>query len=105
MAMDNSTVYSGVVNSGDLPDKPAPIKTDGLGPWIRDNLFNGAFNSILTLSSLLLVLYTLPSALNWLIFNAVWTGGSDACRANPDGACWTFVTSRWEQFMYGFYEK
>ncbi len=105
MAMDNSTGYSGVVNSGDLPDKPAPIKTDGLGPWIRDNLFNGAFNSILTISSLLLVLYTLPSALNWLIFNAVWTGGSDACRANPDGACWTFVTSRWEQFLYGFYEK
>lgn len=105
MAMDNSTGYSGVVNSGDLPDKPAPIKTDGLGPWIRDNLFNGAFNSVLTISSLLLVLYTLPSALNWLIFNAVWTGGSDACRANPDGACWTFVTSRWEQFLYGFYEK
>ncbi len=105
MAMDNSTGYGGVVNSGDLPDKPAPIKTDGLGPWIRDNLFNGAFNSILTISSLLLVLYTLPSALNWLIFNAVWTGGSDACRANPDGACWTFVTSRWEQFLYGFYEK
>ncbi len=105
MAMDNSTGYSGVVNSGDLPDKPAPIKTDGVGPWIRDNLFNGAFNSILTISSLLLVLYTLPSALNWLIFNAVWTGGSDACRANPDGACWTFVTSRWEQFLYGFYEK
>lgn len=105
MSMDNSTGYSGVVNAGDLPDKPAPIKTDGLGPWIRDNLFNGAFNSILTISSLFLVLYTLPSALNWLVFNAVWTGGSDACRANPDGACWTFVTSRWEQFLYGFYEK
>ena len=103
--MENTSGYSGVVNTGDLPDKPAPIKTDGLGPWMRDNLFNGAFNSVLTISSLLLVLYTLPSALNWLIFNAVWTGGSDACRANPDGACWTFVTSRWEQFLYGFYEK
>ncbi|MFT6304287.1 MAG: general L-amino acid transport system permease protein [Granulosicoccus sp.] len=105
MAMENSANYQGLVNAGDLPDKPAPISTDGIGPWMRDNLFNGVKNSILTISAILLVLYTLPSALNWLVFNAVWTGGSDACRANPDGACWTFVSARWEQFLYGFYEK
>jgi general L-amino acid transport system permease protein len=105
MAMQNSPSYKGLVNAGNLPSKPAPISTDGVVPWMRDNLFKGIGNSILTITAFLLVLYTLPSVLNWLVFNAVWTGGSDACRVNPDGACWTFVSARWEQFLYGFYEK
>lgn len=96
---------TGVVNAGDLPDLPAPIRTDGAVAWMRDNLFNGAFNSVLTLIAIGLVLYTLPGALGWLVFNANWTGGAEACRANPDAACWPFVSSRWEQFLYGFYEK
>lgn len=97
--------FKAVVNSGDLPDRPAPVRTEGLLAWMRDNLFNGAFNSILTVCAALLLLMILPGALGWLVFNANWTGGADACRANPDGACWPFVTSRWEQFLYGFYEK
>lgn len=96
---------TGVVNSGDLPDKPAPVRTDGFVAWVRDNLFDGVFNSVLTIAAILLVLLVLPSALNWLVFGANWTGGAEACRANPDGACWPFVSSRWEQFLYGFYEK
>lgn len=105
MAIDSGYTGGGIVRSGDLPDKPAPVNTEGLVAWLRDNLFNGILNSILTLAALALVLWVVPPALNWLIFNANFTGGSDACRANPDGACWTFVTARWEQFLYGFYEK
>jgi len=105
MAIDNQSASQGIVHAGDLPDKPAPIRTDGIGPWIRDNLLNGTSNTILTLFAIGLVLYMVPPALNWLIFNANFVGGADACRANPDGACWTFVTARWEQFLYGFYEK
>ena len=96
---------SGIVHAGDLPDKPAPISTDGAVAWMRDNLFNGVFNTILSLSALALVIFALPPILNWVIFGANWVGGADACRANPDGACWPFVTARWEQFLYGFYEK
>lgn len=105
MAIGTGAPHGGVVNAGDLPDKPAPIRTDGAIAWMRDNLFNGVFNSLLSIAALVLVVYVLPPALNWLIFSANWTGGADACRANPDAACWTFVTARWEQFLYGFYEK
>ncbi|MFK7861995.1 MAG: amino acid ABC transporter permease [Granulosicoccus sp.] len=105
MTTDTGTSKPGVVNAGDLPDKPAPIRTDGAIAWMRDNLFNGTFNSVLSLAVLALVFYAVPPALNWLIFNANFVGGAEACRANPDGACWTFVTARWEQFLYGFYEK
>ena len=105
MAINDKAAPGGVVHAGNLPDKPAPIATEGVVAWMRDNLFNGAINSILTLSALALVVYVVPGLLGWTIFNANWTGGADACRANPDGACWPFVTSRWEQFLYGFYEK
>ncbi|MFK7856116.1 MAG: amino acid ABC transporter permease [Granulosicoccus sp.] len=101
----NKAANAGVVNAGDLPDLPAPIRTDGAIAWMRDNLFNGIFNSVLTLLAIGLVVYTLPGALGWLVFNANWTGGAEACRVNPDAACWPFVSSRWEQFLYGFYEK
>jgi len=105
MAELNQNRAGAQVFAGDLPDKPAPIATEGVGAWMRDNLFKGAWNSALTLAAIALVLYMLPPILNWLIFNANWVGGAEACRANPDGACWPFVTSRWEQFLYGFYEK
>ena len=105
MAINDNAAPGGVVHAGNLPDKAAPIATEGVVAWMRDNLFNGAINSILTLSALALVVYVVPGLLGWTIFNANWTGGADACRANPDGACWPFVTSRWEQFLYGFYEK
>jgi len=105
MATGTGTTQGGLVNAGGLPDKPAPIRTDGAVAWMRDNLFNGVFNSILSLAALALVVYALPPALGWLIFNANWVGGADACRANPDGACWPFISARWEQFLYGFYEK
>ena len=105
MAMNTGYASDGVVYAGNLPDKPAPIKTDGLVAWLRDNLFNGIFNTILSLAALALVLLVAPPTLGWLLFDANWTGGAEACRANPDGACWTFVTARWQQFLYGFYEQ
>jgi len=96
-------VGKAIVYEGNLPDKPAPVRTDGLVVWLRDNLFNGPYNTIMTLIVAGLVLYAVPPALNWMIFNANFSGGAEACRANPDGACWPFVGSRWQQFLYGFY--
>ncbi len=95
----------GKVHAGNLPDLPAPMATEGPVVWLKENMFNGVFNTLLTICMAALLLYSVPPALNWLVFSANWTGGADACRANPDGACWPFITARWEQFLYGFYEK
>ena len=101
----NPPLRAGSVRPGDLPDKPAPQATEGPVAWMRDNLLDSPANILLTVLSLGLVLLVVPPVLDWTVFSAVWTGGADACRANPDGACWPFVTSRWEQFLYGFYPR
>jgi len=98
-------VRTGSTHAGDLPDKPAPTATDGPVAWMRDNLFNSPGNAVLSLAALALLLWTVPPIIGWTITSANWTGGADACRANPDGACWPFITARWEQFLYGFYPR
>ncbi|MCZ7596910.1 MAG: hypothetical protein M5U09_02885 [Gammaproteobacteria bacterium] len=105
MANTGSKHHHGVVTEGVLPDLEPPATTIGVIGWLRDNLFSSIGNSILTVVGLLLLAYTVPPILDWTLFDAVWSGGSDACRANPDAACWTFAGSWWEFFIYGFYDK
>ncbi len=95
----------GIVSGTKLPDLDPPLSTVGVIGWMRTNLFSGAINTILTLAAVALLMMVIPPTLNWTIFDAVWTGGSDACRENPNAACWTFASSWWEFFLYGFYDK
>ncbi len=97
--------YQGFVTDTILEERAAPTNTVGAIAWIRSNLFDGLFNSILTILSIYIVYLIVPAVIDWTITGATWTGGADACRADPNGACWPFIAQRWEQFLYGFYEK
>ena len=85
-----------------------PATTVGFVGWMRQNLFNGWFNTLLTLFSLYLIwLFVLP-LVQFLIIDAVWTGTSrEDCLAErvgrPVGACWPFVRAKFTQLVYGFY--
>lgn len=95
------------------PATAAPRSQAGFGAWLRKNLFSTPVNSVLTLLALLVLAWTLPRMLNWLFFDAVWTGADrtacltieqgGALPAGWSGACWPFVTSRFGQFMFGRY--
>ncbi len=95
------------------PAAAAPRSQAGFGAWLRKNLFSTPVNSVLTLLALLVLAWTLPRMLNWLFFDAVWTGADrtacltteqgGALPAGWSGACWPFVTSRFGQFMFGRY--
>ncbi|MEE9447554.1 MAG: amino acid ABC transporter permease [Arenicellales bacterium] len=95
----------GVVNLLPLPELAPPGNTVGAVGWMKNNLFSSPLNSILTLLGLALLYILIPPVLNWTMFDAVWSGGSEACKANPDAACWTFAGEWWEFFIYGFYDK
>ena len=95
------------------PSTQAPRAQAGPGAWLRKNLFSTPVNSVLTLLALLLIAWATPRMLNWLFFDAIWTGADrTACLtteqggelpAGWSGACWPFVTSRFGQFMFGRY--
>ncbi|HSA80375.1 MAG TPA: amino acid ABC transporter permease [Geminicoccaceae bacterium] len=79
-----------------------PIERIGVLRWLKENLFNSPLNTVLTLLCLWLLWETIPPILNWAIFDATISGESrDACTG--EGACWTFIKVRFDQFMYGFY--
>ncbi|RED53954.1 amino acid ABC transporter permease [Aestuariispira insulae] len=93
------------VNDERHPDLPPPASTVGAVGWMREHLFSSPANILMTVVSIGLLAYVVPPMVSWLFTSAVWSGGADACRANPDAACWTFVGARFDQFVYGFYEK
>ncbi|HEY8567448.1 MAG TPA: amino acid ABC transporter permease [Beijerinckiaceae bacterium] len=85
---------------------PPPSLARGPLAWIRENLFSGPLNSILTLAVLALLFVAIPPVLRFAITDAVWTGTNrDACRAETAGravgACWAFVFDKINYFIYG----
>jgi general L-amino acid transport system permease protein len=70
--------------------------------WLRRNLFSSPLNAVLTLAALYLLWLALPPLIQWAVIDADWTGSSrDDCTSG--GACWVFVATRLNQFIYGFY--
>jgi general L-amino acid transport system permease protein len=86
------------------PDLPPPITSVGFIGWMRKNLFSSPLNTILTLFALYILYLTVPPLINWALLKADWIGESrDACTSG--GACWVFISVRFDQFMYGFYPE
>ena len=87
---------------------PPPVSETGVIGWLRKNLFFSPLNFVLTALSLGLILWVIPPLLDFLIFNATWSGQDrEACVATAErpevGACWAFVRERISYFIYGFY--
>jgi general L-amino acid transport system permease protein len=92
------------VRSEIVPAKPAPIRTSGLVLWARRNLFASVSDSILTVLAVAFLLWVIPGLLGFLVFRAVPPGGTvEQCRVENVGACWAYISSEIEFFIYGFY--
>lgn len=83
--------------------RPAPLNTRGVIYWIKENLFSSVKSTILTLISLYFLYLIIPPLLDWMIFDATWTGAKD--QITKDGARWIFITEKFNQFIYGFYPE
>jgi general L-amino acid transport system permease protein len=108
MAEANQTNF---VRTEMLAPSPPPLREAGVVRWLRENLFSGWFNTILTLVGLAVIWMLVSAALPWWL-NGVWTAGSlGECRdiiaasagEGASGACWAVVRERWHQFTFGFY--
>ena len=61
---------------GTHPDLPPPPGTVGLVGWLRRNLFSSIVNSILTVGTIVFLVWLIPTILNWAVFSAT-TWGDD----------------------------
>jgi general L-amino acid transport system permease protein len=94
-----------------LDEQAPPGNSIGLIGWLRENLFSGWVNTILTLLSLVFIYEVLSAILPWILHSS-WTANSLAeCREQidtaygpeADGACWAVIRERWTQLIFGFY--
>lgn len=75
---------------------------DPLG-WVRVNLFDGWFNSLLTLLILALLVWLVPPLFRWAVTNAVFGHATpEACKA-ASGACWAVVAEKHRLILFGRY--
>ncbi|MCE8006654.1 amino acid ABC transporter permease [Aestuariivita sp.] len=92
------------VRETQLPQQPPPTIETGAVKWVRQNLFNGPWGSLLTLVSLYVIYLILAGSLPWLL-NGVWTTSNiRECREVLDGAtggCFSVLSERWNQLLFG----
>jgi len=80
----------------------APIVKIGMVRWIKRNLFNGVFNSILTLMTLLFLYQIVPPFVKWAFIDSFWMSTAEQCRTGG-GACWSFIPVNIRFIIFGFY--
>ncbi len=94
-----------------LPQVAPPARQSGAVRWLRDNLFSGPVNTVLTLLGLFAIWWLIQHFWPWFE-HAVWNASSMAeCRAiiaerwgqGATGACFAVIAERWNQFLFGFY--
>ncbi|MCX7646779.1 MAG: amino acid ABC transporter permease [Rhodobacteraceae bacterium] len=95
-----------------LPPAEAPVTERGAIKWLRENLFSGWLNTLLTLIALYIIFVAVRAVMPWLM-NSVWNAASlGECRQivaaageGATGACWAVIRDRWHQYMFGFYPR
>ncbi len=88
--------------STQLPPGPSGTFSQRAITWVRKNLFNSWFNSILTILSIAFVAWIIPPIFEWAVVNATLTPTIEACRA-ASGACWGFINANLRLIIFGVY--
>ena len=87
-----------------IAPRPAPVRTEGIVPWIRLNLFGSPASAVATLLMLAVALYVLPGLFQWAVTKAVFVANADQCQAaRGTGACWGVITEKYRLIIFGRY--
>jgi len=79
-----------------------PVTSIGPIGWVRKNLLNGVFNSVLTIATLLFLWKVIPPLFRWLFIDSAWLTTGQACR-KAAGACWSIISTNYRFILFGFY--
>lgn len=83
------------------PIKP-PVTSVGVLGWIRANLFNNWFNSVLTLITLYALGKIVPPFIRWAFVDSLWFSTGEACKG-AEGACWSIIPANIRFILFGFF--
>lgn len=87
-----------------IEPRPSPVRTTGVVPWIRRNLFADWISTLTTAVLFGLAIYLVPVLLRWGVGGAIFTADADACQAaRGAGACWGVVTEKYRIILFGRY--
>jgi general L-amino acid transport system permease protein len=87
-----------------IEPRPAPVKTEGLLPWVKKNLFGNLPSTVATLVMLALLVWLVPKLVGWAVVHAVFAASTDQCNAvRGVGACWGVVTEKYRLIIFGRY--
>ncbi|WP_102106800.1 ABC transporter permease subunit [Oceaniglobus roseus] len=90
-----------------------PTGQSGAIRWMRENLFSGVTNTILTLVSIYVIWVIVSHLFPWFA-NSIWRADSlTQCReirdatvgADAPAACFAVIVDRWQQLVFGFYPQ
>jgi general L-amino acid transport system permease protein len=90
------------IDSSNKSEIKPPVASVGVMGWIRANLFNSWFNSILTILALLFIYKTFWPFVKWAFINSLWFSTGQECQT-VDGACWSVITANARFIFFGFY--
>ncbi|MBW1777326.1 MAG: amino acid ABC transporter permease, partial [Deltaproteobacteria bacterium] len=79
-----------------------PVTSVGVIGWVKQNLFDGWFNTLLTLVTVYFLYRIGPPLFRWMFMDSVWFGPASECNQNP-GACWSIISSNFRFILFGFY--
>jgi general L-amino acid transport system permease protein len=79
-----------------------PVSSVGVLGWVKANLFNGWFNSALSIVTLYFLWKIIPPFFRWAFMDSVWRTTGEACR-DTGGACWSIVTENLRFILFGFF--
>ena len=87
-----------------IAPRPAPIRTEGAGPWLKRNLFSNAPSTVATIVLLGLAAWWLPELVRWGLSQAVFAANAEQCQAaRGTGACWGVITEKYRLIIFGRY--
>jgi general L-amino acid transport system permease protein len=84
-------------------DRPPALSSNALA-WAKANLFSSIGSTLTTAAFLGLGVWLLPPLIAWATTHAIWTAPDGAlCRQRQDGACWAFISAKWDYLRFGSY--
>ena len=79
-----------------------PITSVGVIGWIKGNLFNGWFNSVITIAILYFLWKIAPSFIRWAFIDSLWISTGAQCH-EAGGACWSIIPANIRFILFGFF--